>query len=416
MTPLPRLLPLTLAVLAVAATSFAEEIRVETARKLLEFTDREHLPPVGPVSKSIDMGAPSDGIGELPGGALPVASGAVEVAGKEHAVVLANTPDNSGMPDRLAIDRDGDGKIAESEIQPLEFVEMKDQQGNVRGHRALVENVVLGSGDQAVAVNLYLSPRGDGWYASASAIGYREGSFEAGGKSWILAISDGDWDGSFGGSADGWTVVTGKIERPASTMTLSGIGHGRFVDGQRFRLVRLEGDTAILDVTPAEAPDPADDAAQRERVEHEWAARFDQEREQFEAARGMDTNRPRAVEPIHWRWVTFDEAQKLAKEEGKPLFVDVLAFWCVWCYRMDYYTYVDAEVAKVLNEKFVPVKIVQEQDRVGDYARLMKELELRGIPAMGIWSPEGKLVHKISGWKKPEDFLTELKLGLETSD
>ena len=39
-----------------------------------------------------------------------------------------------------------------------------------------------------------------------------------------------------------------------------------------------------------------------------------------------------------------------------------MAFWCVWCYRMDYYTYVDQEVADMLSTQFVPCKIVQEQD------------------------------------------------------
>jgi thiol:disulfide interchange protein len=138
--------------------------------------------------------------------------------------------------------------------------------------------------------------------------------------------------------------------------------------------------------------------------------RFDQEREGFVAQRGLDTSRPLAKQPIDWKYVTFDEALELGRKTGKPVFIDVMAFWCVWCYRMDYYTYPDAEVAALLGGDFVPVKIIQEQDRAGDYDRLMKEkLEARGIPAMGVFRADGSVVHKIGGWKKPEEFIAELK-------
>jgi thiol:disulfide interchange protein len=124
--------------------------------------------------------------------------------------------------------------------------------------------------------------------------------------------------------------------------------------------------------------------------------------------------------------VSFDDAIALGKKANKPVFIDVMAFWCVWCYRMDYYTYVDQEVAFVLSTQYVPCKIVQELDLAGDYDRMMKEkLEAKGIPAMGIFDGEGKLLLKMSGWKAPEDspsasddeqkkgFLTKLNEGIE---
>jgi hypothetical protein len=81
-----------------------------------------------------------------------------------------------------------------------------------------------------------------------------------------------------------------------------------------------------------------------------------------------------------------------------------MAFWCVWCYRMDYYTYPDQEVADLLDTKFVPCKIIQEQAAPGEYDKMMKErLKAKGIPAMGVFDANGNLVHQIGGWKKPED-------------
>ena len=117
------------------------------------------------------------------------------------------------------------------------------------------------------------------------------------------------------------------------------------------------------------------------RVEHIWSDRFDKEREQFVADRKMDTKRAKAKTPVAWNYVSFDEAIALGKKANKPVFIDVMAFWCVWCYRMDYYTYCDAQVAEVRNTKFVPCKIIQEQAKAGDYDMLMKEkLKARGIP------------------------------------
>jgi thiol:disulfide interchange protein len=171
---------------------------------------------------------------------------------------------------------------------------------------------------------------------------------------------------------------------------------------------------AHVTATTAAGPDPHDLEKHRHRIEKLWSDRFDEEREGFVEARELDESRPRATTPIAWKYVSYEEALALGEEAGKPIFIDVMAFWCVWCYRMDYYTYVDAEVAKVLNESFVPVKIIQEQAKEGDYDLVMREkLEARGIPAMGIFDAEGNVLHTIGGWMKPEEFLTELEAGLD---
>ena len=162
----------------------------------------------------------------------------------------------------------------------------------------------------------------------------------------------------------------------------------------------------------ADGPDPAVMAAQRARVEHLWMERFEPGRKEFFEARGLDAARPLATKPIAWHYLTYADAIALGAKEKKPVFIDVMAFWCVWCYRMDWCTYCDAEVAQVLSQDFIAVKIIQEQDLVGDYDLVMKEkLQARGIPAMGVFDTEGKVLHTIGGWKKPEDFLKELAEG-----
>ena len=184
-------------------------------------------------------------------------------------------------------------------------------------------------------------------------------------------------------------------------------------DGMHRIAVEVSGNTVTATVTRAADPDPASEVRNRKRVEHIWIDRFNRGGEVFIAAQSIDTSRPRGKDPIQWNYVTFDEGLKMAKETGKMLYVDVMAFWCHWCYRLDYYTYPDDQVATLMNGNFIPVKFIHEQDRARDYGRIMGLLEARGVPAMGIFDGDGNLVHKIrGGWKKPEDFIKELETAI----
>lgn len=60
-------------------------------------------------------------------------------------------------------------------------------------------------------------------------------------------------------------------------------------------------------------------------------------------------------------WMTFEEAVEKSKTEKRKIFIDVYTDWCGWCKVMDKNTFTDAEIAKVLNEKFYPVKFDAEQ-------------------------------------------------------
>ena len=61
------------------------------------------------------------------------------------------------------------------------------------------------------------------------------------------------------------------------------------------------------------------------------------------------------------KWMSFEEAVEKSKTEKRKIFIDVYTDWCGWCKVMDKNTFTDPEVAKVLNEKFYPVKFDAEQ-------------------------------------------------------
>ncbi len=61
------------------------------------------------------------------------------------------------------------------------------------------------------------------------------------------------------------------------------------------------------------------------------------------------------------KWMTFTEAVEKSKAEKRKIFIDVYTSWCGWCKVMDKNTFPDPEIAKLLNEKFYPVKFDAEQ-------------------------------------------------------
>ncbi len=61
------------------------------------------------------------------------------------------------------------------------------------------------------------------------------------------------------------------------------------------------------------------------------------------------------------KWMSFEEAIARSKTEKRKIFIDVYTDWCGWCKVMDKSTFSEASVAKILNEKFYPVKFDAEQ-------------------------------------------------------
>ncbi len=68
-----------------------------------------------------------------------------------------------------------------------------------------------------------------------------------------------------------------------------------------------------------------------------------------------------AGSPVNWWGGWCSEAFELARSENRPILVDVGASWCHWCNVMDESTYDDPEVARIINEFFVPIKVDRDE-------------------------------------------------------
>src|SRR5271169_4001023 len=65
-------------------------------------------------------------------------------------------------------------------------------------------------------------------------------------------------------------------------------------------------------------------------------------------------------QPVQWHpWG--DEVFARAKAENKPILLDIGAVWCHWCHVMDRESYEDAEVARLINENYIAVKVDRDE-------------------------------------------------------
>ena len=102
--------------------------------------------------------------------------------------------------------------------------------------------------------------------------------------------------------------------------------------------------------------------------------------------------RSAAHQPIDWHeWG--DAAFSRAKAEDRPILLDIGAVWCHWCHVIDRESYENPEIAKIINENFVAVK-VDRDERPDVDARYQSAVSAMtgqgGWPLTGFLLPDGK--------------------------
>src|SRR5580700_7261183 len=97
-------------------------------------------------------------------------------------------------------------------------------------------------------------------------------------------------------------------------------------------------------------------------------------------------------QPIRWHeWG--EEAFAAAQRENKPMLLDIGAVWCHWCHVMDRESYDDAEVAAIVNEHFIAVKVDRDErpDIDSRYQAAVQAVSGQGgWPLTAFLTPEGK--------------------------
>jgi len=67
-----------------------------------------------------------------------------------------------------------------------------------------------------------------------------------------------------------------------------------------------------------------------------------------------------AHNPVNW-YGWNEESLKKAKDEGKVIFLSIGYSSCHWCHVMERESFLDEEIAKILNDNFICIKVDREE-------------------------------------------------------
>jgi len=97
-------------------------------------------------------------------------------------------------------------------------------------------------------------------------------------------------------------------------------------------------------------------------------------------------------QPIQWHeWGA--EAFTAAARDNKPMLLDVGAVWCHWCHVMDRESYEDPEIAAIVNQHFIAVKVDRDErpDIDSRYQAAVQAVSGQGgWPLTAFLTPDGK--------------------------
>ena len=97
-------------------------------------------------------------------------------------------------------------------------------------------------------------------------------------------------------------------------------------------------------------------------------------------------------QPIRWyEWG--EEAFAAARRENKPILLDIGAVWCHWCHVMDRESYDNPEIAQIVNEHFIAVKVDRDErpDIDSRYQVAVSSISGQGgWPLTAFLTPDGK--------------------------
>lgn len=99
-----------------------------------------------------------------------------------------------------------------------------------------------------------------------------------------------------------------------------------------------------------------------------------------------------SAQEVKWR-SDYNAARREAREKGLPLVVDFITDNCFWCNKLDAHTFTDPGVARLLNEKFIPLKVDARRN-----TSLVEMLHIHSYPTVLLAAPDGKILGTLEGF------------------
>ena len=108
----------------------------------------------------------------------------------------------------------------------------------------------------------------------------------------------------------------------------------------------------------------------------------------------------------NFREISYAEAVKTAKAEGKLVFMDFYTDWCGPCKMMARDVFPQKNLGDYMNDHFVSIKVNAEK---GEGVALAKHYDIHAYPTFVILTGEEKEVNRTSGSRDANSFISELE-------
>jgi thioredoxin-related protein len=112
------------------------------------------------------------------------------------------------------------------------------------------------------------------------------------------------------------------------------------------------------------------------------------------------------AEEVQWRH-DYNAARKEAEQKNRPLVIDFYMHPCFFCDKLDASTFRDPTVVRLMNERFIPLKIDKEQE-----AALAQSLHIENYPTLILAAADGKILDTMVGYRDAAQLLQALKRAL----
>ena len=100
---------------------------------------------------------------------------------------------------------------------------------------------------------------------------------------------------------------------------------------------------------------------------------------------------------------SYDQAVARAKQQRKPVMVDVMASWCGVCKKLDAQVWTRDDVAKA-SQGFVAAKVDGDK-----FPEVKKKLVVSGYPTTLFLTAEGRELGRVRGLVAPEDMIEAMQ-------
>jgi len=117
---------------------------------------------------------------------------------------------------------------------------------------------------------------------------------------------------------------------------------------------------------------------------------------------------------IDFKQGSLAEIFKLAKDQNKPIMVDVMTDWCVWCVELDNLVYSQPEVYNYSNANQINYKIDAEK---GEGIEFAKKYKVEGYPTIIFLDGDGNEIDRIVGYSPVaqfKEYMVDYSKGINT--